>query len=328
RVPRILRDPDVAALRNGPAAVVLEGLQRGVDAEVGLPGMTGADAAVSWTCEAAVVEGDRNSATGTCGNRGLELVVGVRVVHLHRCRPGQAAVGRLREHDVRLAVRPLLPRQVKVAGPGGAGGEVFQDAVPEAAVQAAVRRDGDREARDRRRARDPGSKGGAVIGRAGDIDDLLSALRRVGSDGEVEVAGGVDHRVDVLVQGAGLGGPRYRRTLGECLPPISRNRDVDLGRLAVVESRGGIDVIMGNVALDVIHGGPLLVLNKADRKARVDRGLDRAAAVAEVPRPAQVVAVDDAYVGVRLQVGLEGFEMQRDLIRAALRVNGHDGAGV
>src|SRR5439155_1209329 len=161
RVPRILRDPDVAALRNGAAAVVLEGLQRGVDAEVGLPGMTGADAAVGWTGAASVVEGDRNRATRTCRDRGLELVVRVRVVH----------------------------------------------------------------------------------------------------------------RVDVLVQGAGLGGPRYRRTLGECLPPISRNRDVDLGRLAVVDSPGGIDVILVNVALDVIHGDPLLVLNKADRKARVDRGL-------------------------------------------------------
>src|SRR5438445_4291664 len=32
RVPRILRDPDVAAFGDGPAALVLEGLQRGVDA--------------------------------------------------------------------------------------------------------------------------------------------------------------------------------------------------------------------------------------------------------------------------------------------------------
>ena len=49
----------------------------------------------------------------------------------------------------------------------------------------------------------------------GDVEDLLGALRGVGSDGEVEVARGVDHRVDVLVQGAGLGGPGYGRTLGE-----------------------------------------------------------------------------------------------------------------
>src|SRR2546421_11795141 len=104
--------------------------------------MTGAEAAVSWTGEAAVVEGDRNRATWTCGDRGLELVIRLGVVHLHRCRPGQAGVGRLREHDVRLAARPLLPRQVEVAGPGGAGGEVLQDAVLEAAVQAAVRRGG------------------------------------------------------------------------------------------------------------------------------------------------------------------------------------------
>ena len=74
------------------------------------------------------------------------------------------------------------------------------------------------------------------------------------------------------------------------------------------------------VALDVVDGDPLLVLNKADRKARVDRGLDRAAAVAQVPGPAKVVAVDDADVGVRMEVGPEGVERQRDLIHAAQAV--------
>ena len=84
RVPRIFRDPDVVACGNGPGPAVLERLQRGVDAEVGLAGMAGADAGVSWTCEAAVIEGDRNRAIRTCCDRRLELVVGVGIVHLHR----------------------------------------------------------------------------------------------------------------------------------------------------------------------------------------------------------------------------------------------------
>src|SRR5438046_7495651 len=119
------------------------------------------------------------------------------------------------------------------------------------------------------------------MGWPGDVEALLGARGGVGTDGEVEVARGVDHRVEVLVQGAGLGRPGYRRTLGECLPPTSRNRDVDLGRLAVVDGPGGIDVILVNMAPDVVDGESLLVLHKADRKARVYRGFERAAAITE-----------------------------------------------
>src|SRR6266540_5316475 len=124
-IPREVRDPDIAAHRDGAAAAVLEGLERRVDAEVCRAGIAVPDARVVRTGQAAVVEGNPHGAGRPGGYRRLELVVRVGVVDLDGRRPGPTAGYRLREHHVELPVVPLLPGHVEVARVGGARGEVL-----------------------------------------------------------------------------------------------------------------------------------------------------------------------------------------------------------
>ena len=74
------------------------------------------------------------------------------VVHRHRRRPGDAAVGRLGELDVHLGAVPVLVGEVEVAGIRGARREVLGDPVTEGRVrQAGGRQRPGRGGRDERR---------------------------------------------------------------------------------------------------------------------------------------------------------------------------------
>src|SRR5207249_3090350 len=76
RIPAVLGDADVRPDRDGAAAGVLVGLERGVDAEVGQADVFRADALVVRAGEAPVVERDRDRAVRPGGHGGLELVGG------------------------------------------------------------------------------------------------------------------------------------------------------------------------------------------------------------------------------------------------------------
>src|SRR5205823_11731827 len=87
---------------------------------------------------------------------------------------------------------PVLVGQVEVAGIGGAGGEVLDDAAAEARVRVYLaRRDG------RGRDRDERAERAAVIGRARDVNRMRAAVRRERHDRDEKVACRVDLRVDV-----------------------------------------------------------------------------------------------------------------------------------
>src|SRR6266545_7786532 len=75
-IPREVRDPDIAADRDGAAAAVLEGLERRVDAQIRRPGVAVPDARVVRTGQAAVVEGNPHGAVGPGATRRWDLAVG------------------------------------------------------------------------------------------------------------------------------------------------------------------------------------------------------------------------------------------------------------
>ena len=122
-VPGELRDADVAADRDRARgrAGVLVGLQRDVDAGVGVAAVLRQDARVDRAVGAAVVERDGDRAARAGGDRGLELIgrrrVG-RVVDGLLRPPREPAVGGLPELDVELARGdvPVLIGQVDVPG--------------------------------------------------------------------------------------------------------------------------------------------------------------------------------------------------------------------
>src|SRR5205807_8376046 len=135
------RDAAVATDGDGAAPAVLVGLERRVDAEVRPAGVGRENARVARARIATVEELDGNGSSGTGCDRRLELVRGRTrrvdvVVHDGRRRPGEAAVGRLRELHVHLPERrvPVLVGEVEVARIGGACREALGDSVPEPRV--------------------------------------------------------------------------------------------------------------------------------------------------------------------------------------------------
>src|SRR5262249_26993012 len=91
------------------------------------------------------------------------------VVDDGRCGPGGAAVGRLRELHVGLNPVPVLVGEIDVAGEGGAGGEVLDDAAAEARVRVNLTgraRDGRGRGDRADRLRGGGGRGAESRGRA------------------------------------------------------------------------------------------------------------------------------------------------------------------
>src|SRR5438094_1647409 len=121
RIPGVIGDPDIRAYRHGPGAVIMVGLQAGVDAEAFPADVLPDDALVTRTGGAPVIEGDSHATIRTRSNAWLELVGSVArrvVVDRDRCRPRGAAIDRLRELDIELGAVPIIVRQVEVAGVG------------------------------------------------------------------------------------------------------------------------------------------------------------------------------------------------------------------
>jgi len=144
RIPRELRDRDVARDRNGSSrgSRVLVRLQRSVDAEVRAEHVRRKHARIDRARQASVVERRCDRASGPGRGRRLELVGRLAgqvdvVVHDHRRAPREASAGRLRELRVLLTEDriPVLIREVEVPGEGRAGGEALGDSVPEALVR-------------------------------------------------------------------------------------------------------------------------------------------------------------------------------------------------
>jgi len=126
----------------------------------------------------------------------------------------------------------------------------------------------------------------------------------VGSNRDVDVPGRVYRRIHILVGRAGLVGLGDRDRLGERLSAVTRDRDADLGRAAVIDGPGRVHVVLVAAARDVVDRHPLLVLDEAEAQAEpVGRVLKGLAAVALDPVAPEVVAVGDGDVGVGVQVG-------------------------
>src|SRR5439155_23608167 len=95
RIPSVIGDPDISAYRHGPGAVIMVGLQAGVDAEVLPADVLPDDALVIRAGGAPVVEGDGHAAVRARRNAWLELVRSVArrvVVDRNRSRPRGAAM--------------------------------------------------------------------------------------------------------------------------------------------------------------------------------------------------------------------------------------------
>ena len=156
---------------HGARARVLVGLKRGVDAEVRAADVVGRTLGSFGQACAAVVELDRDRPPGPAATDGWNWSVGDQridvVVDHDRRRPGEAAVGGLRELHVHLAPEriPVLVREVEMARIGRARGEALHDPVCGSAysVSPPVGMRHGRDGHERAEA-------AAVIDRSGDVD--------------------------------------------------------------------------------------------------------------------------------------------------------------
>src|SRR5439155_7448480 len=105
--------------RHGSVAVVVVGLDGGIDAEILPAHILPDDTGAAGAGRTPVVEADRDAAIGASCDAGLELVGFIArrvVVNRDRRRPRGAAVDRLRELDIELSAVPVLVREIEVAG--------------------------------------------------------------------------------------------------------------------------------------------------------------------------------------------------------------------
>jgi len=230
-----------------------------------------------------------------------------------------ATVGGLDELHVHLHPVPVLIRHVQVPRLGWAGREALGDAVAEGRVREVVHgQDAHRRRRDERR------EALAIVGGVAHVDRRRRFLGESG-EGHVENAGRIDGRIDIRIGRAGLRRRGHRHCLGKGLTAVARDRDPDLGVVALEDGPHRVDVVLVGVPDHVVDGDPLLVLDVAKLLgARVREVLQRLAAVADDPVLPHVVGVRhlDGAVGMQVRPAPESVEGEHRLVDPALGIPG------